>query len=72
MIAWWPDFKQFVIKKGSANFISMEKSLITSEEMFYQLLSDFLFTSDGMIYRKDFQFANDLSCGKPAPFIKAC
>ena len=45
-------------------------SLFDSEKEFSHALSDFLFTSKGLIYQGDFQFEEDLKCGQPAPKIK--
>eukprot|EP00088_Acartia_fossae_P046862 TRINITY_DN5073_c0_g1_i2.p1 TRINITY_DN5073_c0_g1~~TRINITY_DN5073_c0_g1_i2.p1 ORF type:complete len:1105 (-),score=246.34 TRINITY_DN5073_c0_g1_i2:820-4134(-) len=41
------------------------------EDVFPMLLSDFLFSSDGGKYKKDFLFNGTLECGYPAPPITA-
>ena len=43
--------------------------LPTDEEKFSMALSDFLFSSEGTQFKKDFIFNSPLTCGRPAPRI---
>jgi len=61
----WDGLKEYAEDANKFNTIDD----FSSPTLFPMLLSDFLFSSDGGKYKKDFLFAGDLECGKPTPDI---
>ena len=63
---WWTDMKKFAMEKT----LFENWTQFNNEENFPVVLSDFLFSLEGSIYRKDFKFEKSLNCNHPAPPIK--
>ena len=65
--SWWLDLKKWALKNNKADTVED----IWTEEDFPMILSEFLHSSDGAKHKRNFEFEGNLTCGNPAPPIKA-
>jgi len=65
--SWWSELKEFTEEK--TNFTSWEE--FATEDKFSMVLSDFLFSAQGLQYKQNFVFSAPLECDAPAPLIQA-
>jgi len=66
---WWTHFQHYVAE--NKNYTHHSQYNYDDGELFHDLLSEFLFSTDGAKYKDDFNFDSDLECGLPAPNITA-
>jgi len=64
---WWGALKSFGKEEGNYT----EWTQFADDDLFQDLLSKFLFSSGGTIYKDNFKFDGELQCNKPAPKILA-
>ena len=64
---WWSEMKEYAVEE--TNFSSWRE--LATEEHFSSVLSDFLFSSQGAKFKKNFIFSTPLLCNQPAPKIAA-
>jgi len=64
--SWWLGLTKWALKKDDYN----RKEDIMTKSVFPMVLSDFLHSSEGARYKRNFEFDGELVCGEPAPPIR--